>query len=385
VGNLKNLGGFVVLRHLEKLKRLHWPLVFVLTTIAVIGTVLLYGAAGGSMDPHAGRHISRFVFGLVVAALMATFDPRFFYQLAYPLYIFALLLLVLVDIIGFTAMGATRWLDVGFIRIQPSELMKVGIVLALARFYHSRPPGAASTLVNMAVPVMLMAMPAALVMLQPDLGTAMLMIFIGTGLMFAAGVTWKFFALGIVSALAMLPVAWSLLHDYQRQRVLTFLDPDRDPLGAGYHVMQSKIAIGSSGFWGKGYMEGSQSHLLFLPEKHTDFIFTLMTEDFGMAGALVLIGLYVFLLLLCISISMRCRSQFLLLTVMGVTITFFVYSFINMSMVMGLLPVVGVPLPLVSFGGTSMLTLMVGMGLVLNAYVHRDLYMPGSPGIKSAR
>ena len=371
----------------SRLKRLHWGLIAIIFLIVLVGTGLLYGAGapGGSWEPYAEKHLTRFVAGLGVAILIAVIDLRHIYRISYGVYFLAIILLALVPVIGVTAMGATRWLDFGILRIQPSELAKIGIILALAKYYHTRPLASVSTIPGIAIALVMILLPVGLTFIQPDLGTALMLCMVGAGLMFACGVSWKFFALGIAGATSMLPVAWHFLKDYQKQRVLTFLDPENDPLGAGYHILQSKIAIGSAGFWGKGYMEGSQSHLLFLPEKHTDFIFTLLTEDFGMAGALVLMALYLTLILTNIGIAVRSRHQYGTALVLGVTLTIFLYAFINMAMVMGLMPVVGVPLPFVSFGGTALLTLMVSIGLVMNIHVHRNSNLPGAAGLKGSR
>ena len=369
----------------HKIRRLNLPYLLILVLIASIGTVLLYGAAGGSWQPYAARHITRFILGLGLVSVLALMDLKWLYRSSYWIYLAALVLLALVPVMGVKVMGATRWLDLGLIRVQPSEMIKIGLILALARYYHARQLGSVNTFTSIIFVLLMIAVPAALTVVQPDLGTALLLVMMGAGIMFAAGVSWKFFALCISSFVVMLPLGWHMLHDYQRGRVLTFLDPSRDPLGAGYHIIQSKIAIGSAGFWGKGFMEGSQSQLLFLPEKHTDFIFPLLIEDFGMMGALVLMGLYLTLILMSMGIAMRSLSQFAAILAVGVTLYLFLYTFINMAMVMGLLPVVGVPLPLVSYGGTSMLTLLVGVGLVLNADINRFNNLPGAGGLSSGR
>jgi rod shape determining protein RodA len=370
----------------DRLRQIHWPLLSVMCLIVCYGFMLLYDAAGGSLQPYAGRQMIRFALGMVLIFLLALTEVKTLFRLSYPLYGLSLLLLVLVELKGHTAMGATRWLNVGGFRLQPSEMMKIALILALARYYHMRPLGVVSKIPYLVPPLLMIALPFLLTLKQPDLGTAMLLAMIGVGTMFVAGVSWKFFALVIAGATAAVPLAWRfVLLPYQKKRILTFLDPEADPLGAGYHIMQSKIAIGSAGFWGKGFGGGTQSHLKFLPEKHTDFIFTLMTEDFGMFGALILIGLYLLLLFLCVDVALRCRNQFGGLMVIGVVLTVFLYAFINMCMVMGLMPVVGVPLPFVSYGGTSLLTLMIGIGLVMNTYVNKDYNLPGASGLSSGR
>ncbi|MBI1363120.1 MAG: rod shape-determining protein RodA [Proteobacteria bacterium] len=371
---------------MTRMMQIHWPLLAVMCLIIFYGSLLLYDAAGSSLDPYADRQMVRFVFGLGVIFGLAALDVKTIFRLAYPLYGISLVLLILVELKGHTAMGATRWLNIGGFRLQPSEMMKVALILALARYYHMRPLGVVSKIPYLIPPLLMMLVPFILTVKQPDLGTALLLGMMGTGIMFAAGVSWKFFALLIGGGMAAIPVGWEFfLRSYQKQRILTFLDPEADPLGAGYHIMQSKIAIGSAGVWGKGFGGGTQAHLKFLPEKHTDFIFTLMTEDFGMIGALILISLYLLLMFLCLDVALRCRNQFSGLMVIGVVLTVFLYAFINMCMVMGLMPVVGVPLPFVSYGGTALLTLMLGIGLVMNAYVNKDVNLPGAAGLSGVR
>ena len=371
---------------IEKLKRLNLAYIIVVCVLASIGVALLYSAAYGSWSPYAERHLVRFAMGLGLALFIAFLPLRLIFKTSYLVYFAAIILLVLVQVAGVTAGGATRWLDIGFMRIQPSELAKIAIVLAAARFYHQRQLDTVKRFPSVAFVAIGILIPAFLTVIQPDLGTCLFLLMVGAGVMFFAGVPWGYFASAIVAALAFIPIAWNfLLHDYQKGRVLTFLDPTRDPLGAGYHIIQSKIAIGSAGFWGKGFMQGSQSQLQFLPEKHTDFIFTLLTEDFGAAGALVVIGLYIALILMGVYMAMRNLNQYCSLVIAGVTTTLFVYAFINMAMVMGLMPVVGLPLPFLSYGGTSLLTLMVSVGLVLNMDLNRYNHLPGASGLSSGR
>jgi rod shape determining protein RodA len=286
-----------------------------------------------------------------------------------------LILLLGVEFAGVIRGGAKRWVELGFIRIQPSELMKIALVLALARYFHRLNIEDISNPVTLIAPLALVGIPFALVLRQPDLGTALLILMGGGAVFFAAGVRlWKFALVVAVGATAV-PVGWTFLHSYQKDRILTFLTPERDPLGAGYHIMQSKIALGSGGMFGRGFMEGTQSHLNFLPEKQTDFIFTMLAEEFGLAGGLGLLGLYTLLCLYGVAIALRSSNHFGRLVAIGVTFTFFLFVFINIAMVMGLLPVVGLPLPLISYGGTAMLTVMAGFGLVICVYVHRDVRM----------
>lgn len=357
----------------EKLWQMSWSLVFWLCVIATIGFFMLYSAANANLDPWTTRQAARFGLGLAMLLTIAMIDIRLVMRYAYVFYAFVFLLLIFVEARGVVGGGAQRWIDLGFINLQPSELMKVAVVLALARYFHSLGLEEAGRPLFLIVPLMLIAAPVVLIMRQPDLGTA-LMVVMGAGvLFFMAGVRlWKFVTI-FVLALAAIPLAWPMLEEYQQDRVLTFLNPERDPLGAGYHILQSKIALGSGGLFGKGFLQGTQSHLNFLPEQQTDFIFTMLAEELGLVGGVGLIGLYVIVLIYGFAISLRCRHQFGRLVAIGVTTTFFLYVFINVAMVMGLIPVVGVPLPLISYGGTALLTIMICMGLLMSVYVHRDV------------
>lgn len=357
----------------RKLLRLDWPLVLLVGLTAGIGFTMLYSAANGSLEPWAIRQMMRFGMGLALMLVIALIDIRFWMRWAYLIYLAALGLLVGVEFAGTTGMGATRWINLGFINLQPSEVMKIALVLALAKYFHGRSLDDAGRIIYLIPPVLLVALPTALVLRQPDLGTALLLVAGSAVVLWLAGVRiWKF-ALATAAGMAALPVVWSQLHEYQKGRVLTFLNPERDPLGAGYHIMQSKIALGSGGVSGKGFLEGTQSHLNFLPEMRTDFIFTMLAEEFGMVGALGLLALYGLILIYIYVIGFRSRNQFGRLTAIGIGATFFLYVFINVGMVTGLLPVVGVPLPLISYGGTAMLTLLIGFGLILSVSIHRDV------------
>lgn len=357
----------------QKVWQIHWTFVLLTCVVAAIGITMLYSAANGSFTPWADRHAARFGVGLAILVAVALVDIRVWMRYAYGLYLLSLALLVAVDLTGSIGMGARRWIDLGVITLQPSELMKITLTLALARYFHGSSVEDVGRLRHLLLPVLLIVGPAALVLRQPDLGTATMLLATGAALLFLAGVrAWKFIAAGL-GLIAAVPLAWQFLRGYQKQRVLTFFDPESDPLGAGYHIIQSKIALGSGGLFGKGLLGGTQSHLNFLPEKQTDFIFTMLAEEFGLVGALTLLGLYVLLLIYGIAISVRCRSHFGRLMGMGVTVIFFLFVFINIAMVMGVIPVVGVPLPLISYGGSAMLTVMLGFGLLMNAYVHRDV------------
>lgn len=360
----------------RKLRDINWGLVLLITLIASTGFATLYSAAGGDIDPWADRQMARFAIGLVIMVTIAVTDIRVWMRLSYAVYAIGVVLLVAVELFGRVGMGAQRWLDLGVFHIQPSEIMKIALILTLARYFHGLSYEEVGRIRWLFIPLSIVVVPVGLVMKQPDLGTAMLLLASSGAVFFFAGVrAWKFIAV-IVAGGAALPLAWNFLHDYQKKRVLTFMNPEEDPLGSGYHILQSKIALGSGGFTGKGYMQGTQSHLSFLPEKQTDFIFTMLAEEHGLIGALVLIALYILLIAYGYAISLRSRSQYGRLLAGGLTTMLFLYVFINIAMVSGLVPVVGVPLPLVSYGGTAMMTLMVGLGLLINVYVHRDVEIP---------
>jgi len=357
----------------QKLWQVNWFLVLFIIILTAIGCAMLYSAGEGSWNPWATRHIIRFVIGLFLMIMVAMTDIRIWMRHAYTLYFLVLGLLIAVEVMGVIGMGAQRWIDLGVIQLQPSEIMKITLVLALARYFHGASLEEIGRLTSLIIPSLLVAAPIVLVIRQPDLGTAIMLMMTAGVIFFLAGVrTWKF-GLVIGAILAAMPLAWTMLHGYQKNRILTFLNPESDPLGAGYHIMQSKIALGSGGVFGKGYLSGTQSHLNFLPEKQTDFIFTMLAEEFGMVGGLLLLGIYAIVLIYSFAIALRVHNQFGRLITLGIAGTFFFYVFINIAMVMGLVPVVGVPLPLVSYGGTAMLSLMIGFGFILCAYVHRDV------------
>jgi rod shape determining protein RodA len=355
----------------KKLVQLNWPFLMVITSITLVGVIALYSVAGGSLDPWASRHVARYCIGLALLFAIVLVDIRWWLRAAYPLYFVALILLALVIVIGVESGGAKRWLGWGEFSFQPSEMMKIALVLAIARYYQWLSPRQVSWPWAVIPPLLMIGIPVVLALDQPDLGTAALFGIVGGGLLFLAGVSWLYFLGGLAAVIAVLPHVWEKLHDYQRERILTFLDPERDPSGSGYHILQSKIAIGSGGFAGKGLMQGTQTQLNFLPEKHTDFIFTMFSEEMGFIGAAVLLALYLIALGFITYMALRCRSTFPRLVAAGMGLCLFAYVFINVAMVTGLVPVVGVPLPLVSYGGTSMLTMMVGLGFVLNAHVNR--------------
>jgi rod shape determining protein RodA len=348
-----------------RLRAIPWSIVLVIVALGGFGLVVLYSAAGGSLQPWALKQGIRFGVLLLGMLVLAQIDTGVWLKWAYALYGAVLLGLIGVEAIGQIGGGSQRWLDLGIIQLQPSEFMKLAIILALARFYQSLPRPFVTSVQGLWPPLLMIAMPAALVMLQPDLGTALAISFGGILMMFLAGVRlWLF--LGAAAAVgAALPVAWTMLHDYQRKRVLIFMDPASDPLGAGYHITQSKIAIGSGGLTGKGFLQGTQSHLDYLPELHTDFIFATMSEEWGLLGGLFVILGFGILLAWGIGVALRARTRFERLAAMGLTSTLFFYLAINMMMVMGLAPVVGIPLPLISYGGSAMMTVLILLGMLM--------------------
>ncbi|MCR9128576.1 MAG: rod shape-determining protein RodA [Alphaproteobacteria bacterium] len=366
----------------QKLYEINWAFVLLILLIGVIGVAMLYSVEGGAWDPYASRHVVRFAFGFMVMLVVAMFPPRFWMGIAYPAYLGALILLVGVEVAGETRMGAQRWLVIGPMQMQPSEFMKIALVLALARYYHDLPEEKVSSLGGLIIPAVMIGAPMGLIVMQPDLGTSLLLAATGAAIVFMAGLSWwVILGASLFSVGGAVVYLQYFIEPYQLARIQTFLNPESDPMGAGYQILQSRIAIGSGGVAGKGYMEGTQASLDFLPEKQTDFIFTMLAEEFGFIGAITVLGLYALVLANAIMIAASCKSVFLRLTVMGVATTFALYVFINTAMVMGLLPVVGVPLPMISYGGTVMLTVLFGLGLILGAHVHRNAEPPQGAGL----
>ncbi len=349
----------------DKVLRLSFWYILLIVLLAGIGTVTLYSAANGNWEPWAVRHLSRFGVALLVMFGLAMIDIRYYYHSAYAFYFVTLFLLFVVEITGHIGMGAQRWINLGLFKIQPSELMKIGMVLFLARYFSTTTLQNIRTIRGIIIPAVMTLLPVGLICLQPDLGTALMLLFTATIMLFVVGVQWWKFALVGVLGGALLPVAWNFLHEYQQNRVLTFLNPERDPLGAGYHIIQSKIAFGSGGIFGKGFLHGTQTHLNFLPEKHTDFIFTMFSEEFGMVGSLTLVLLNILVIALGYMFAFRISNYFAKLVVIGLNTNYFLYVFINIAMVMGVLPVVGIPLPLISYGGTVMFSIMSSFGIIL--------------------
>ncbi len=361
-----------------KLLAINWSLILLLAAVACAGFLMLYSVAGGSLHPWAGAQMMRFAAGVVIMVAIGMVDIRFWRLMAPFAYLVSLLLLVAVDVMGVIGMGAQRWINLGPVQIQPSEMMKIALVMALAAYYHRLPVEKVSRPLWVILPLLLILMPVALVMEQPDLGTAILLLAGGGAVMFLAGVSLWYFIVAVGSGVGLVTVvlesrgtSWQLIKDYQFRRIFTFLDPSADPLGAGYHITQAKIAMGSGGLTGRGYMQGTQSRLNFLPEKHTDFIFTTLAEEFGLIGTATVLTLYALIIGFCIASAISNRDRFGALLTGGIAMSFFLLFAVNMGMVMGLMPVVGVPLPLVSYGGTAMVVLLAAFGLVQSAHVHR--------------
>ena len=361
----------------DKLYQINWLVPTLVMVLGLVGVVMVYASTDGVWNDGASQHLVRLCLGFLLMLGIALIDIRVWMALAYPTYLGALALLLGVEFFGVSVNGSQRWLDIGITRIQPSEIMKLAVVMALARFYHDLPDWHVSRLVGVLGAVVIIALPVALVMRQPDLGTSLLIVAPGVILIFLSGVRWRIISIGAAAAAIILPIFMAYgLKPYQRSRVLTFLNPERDPTGASYHIIQSKIALGSGGVNGKGFMKGTQAHLNYVPENSTDFIFTVIGEEFGLVGGIGLLILYSLILGLCLGMAVRTKPVFSRLLIMGIMSTFALYIFINLSMVMGMAPVVGVPLPLVSYGGTVMLAVMAGFGLILSAHIHRDDRLP---------
>ena len=362
----------------RKILYLNWPLVFLLTAVASAGFLMLYSVAGGRAEVWAQPQMERFAVGMIAMIGLAFVPVWFWRAISVPAYVGCVLLLLAVDVFGHNAMGAQRWLQVGPIRLQPSEITKIALVLVLAAYYDWLDLSRVSRPLWVLIPVVMILVPTALVVVQPDLGTSIMLLAGGGILMFAAGVSLWYFG-AVIAAVGGLVFAvlesrgksWQLLHDYQYRRIDTFLDPTTDPLGAGYNITRAQIALGSGGWSGRGLMQGTQSRLNFLPEKQTDFIFTTLAEEFGFIGTISLLSLYALVIAFCIHSALTNRDRFASLLTLGVAGTFFLYFAVNMGMVMGLMPVVGVPLPMVSYGGTQLMILLMAFGIVQSAHVNR--------------
>ena len=362
----------------RKILYLNWPIALLLLSVGCVGFLMLYSVAGGSLQPWAEPQMKRFAAGFVLMLVIAMVPIWFWRNVAALAYAISVALLFAVELFGEVGMGAQRWIDLGFMRLQPSELAKITLVMLLAAYYDWLPIKKVSHPLWVALPVFFLLLPTALVVVQPDLGTSLLLVFAGAAVMFVAGVHWAYFAAVIAAGIGVVVAvfksrgtSWQLLKDYQYRRIDTFLDPSQDPLNAGYHITQSKIALGSGGWSGKGFMQGTQSRLNFLPEKHTDFIFTTLAEEFGFVGAASLLTLYALIILFCINTAITNKDRFSALLTIGIAVTFFLFFAVNMLMVMGLAPVVGVPLPLVSYGGSAMLVLLAAFGMMQSAHIHK--------------
>ena len=362
----------------RKILYLNWPIALLLLSVSCVGFLMLYSVAGGSLQPWAEPQMKRFAAGFALMLIIAMVPIWFWRNVAALAYAVSVALLFAVELFGEVGMGAQRWIDLGFMRLQPSELAKITLVMLLAAYYDWLPIKKVSHPLWVALPVFFILLPTALVVIQPDLGTSLLLVFAGAAVMFVAGVHWAYFAAVIAAGIGVVVAvfksrgtSWQLLKDYQYRRIDTFLDPSQDPLNAGYHITQSKIALGSGGWGGKGFMQGTQSRLNFLPEKHTDFIFTTLAEEFGFIGATSLLTLYALIIIFCINTAITNKDRFSALLTIGIAVTFFLFFAVNMLMVMGLAPVVGVPLPLVSYGGSAMLVLLAAFGMMQSAHVHK--------------
>jgi rod shape determining protein RodA len=365
----------------DKLLEVNWGLILLISLCACAGFAMLYSVAGGALRPWALPQIIKFVVGFVVLLAVAIIDVRVWMSLAYPAYALSMLLLVVVDVAGHVGLGAQRWIMLGPLELQPSELMKVSLVLALSRFLHGKSVEDVSRPSQLAIALAMIGIPAIFVVLQPNLGTTLIIVADGCSLLFLAGLSWWWIAPTVGAVAAAVPLAWRfVLHDYQKARVETFIHPEDDALGKGWNITQAKIAIGSGGVAGKGFTLGTQSRLNFLPEKQTDFIWTSFCEEFGFVGALALLVLFAVVIFYGVQTAMSARSQFGRLLAMGIILNFFFYIMINGLMVMGLIPVVGIPMPLLSYGGSAMLTVMFGFGLLMSVHIHRQVEIPRHSG-----
>ena len=355
-----------------KLQSINYPLLGLIITLFFVGLAALYSISNGDFNSWPLKHSQRFILGLIIFFLVIFFDLRLIFGYAYVIFFLSIISLVIIPFFGIESNGATRWINIAGISLQPSEFVKYTLILALAKYFHSI-NNDNSFIKTLIIPLIITIVPVLLVIIQPDLGTALIILIGGISLFWISGLNYKYFIVGVFSILCSLPVLWQYLKDYQKDRVLTFFNPERDPLGNGYHIMQSKIALGSGGIFGKGYMEGTQSHLNFLPEMQTDFIFTMLGEEFGFIGTLLLLLIYAALIMISIRLALKSRSLFSKYLSLGVCNVFFIYVFVNIGMVTGLLPVVGVPLPFISYGGSSMLAVMFGFGLLMNCYINRNI------------
>ena len=356
----------------DKIIALDFLLIFLILLLGVISFFAMYSTEQGKFGYFTQSHLYRFFIFFVVFIVVSFFRIQFWHNTAYLFYFTILILLIGVDFFGITASGSKRWISLFFINLQPSELMKIALIIFLARFYYKIPAENVTDIKYIFVPIFAIFVPILLVTLQPDLGTAVLILFGGLAVIWLTGFRIKFFLYSFFVLICLMPIGISFLRPYQKTRILTFFNPERDPLGAGYQIIQSKIAVGSGGIFGKGFLQGSQSYLDYLPEKHTDFIFTLFSEEFGFIGSLALLLIYVMIIYRITAIGNKSRNNFARLYCFGFATAFFVYVAVNMSMVLGLLPIVGAPLPIMSYGGSSMLSIMIGLGVVMSCKIHQQ-------------
>ena len=358
------------LNFFQKLKNLDYVLLVCIILLSITSTFVMYSTDGGEFLYHTKSHATKLLVFFIMMLMISFFNIKFWHHLSYFFYFITILLLIYVSIFGIKVSGSQRWIDLYYIVLQPSELMKIAVILCLAKYYHRVNVEKINSFISISLALTLILIPVILVLAQPDLGTSILIISSGLIILWLGGVKIKYFFVSFVTFLISLPFVISFLQPYQKLRILTFLNPDRDPLGAGYQIIQSKIAIGSGGFFGKGFLQGTQSYLDFLPEKHTDFIFTLFSEEFGFIGSILLLFLYIIIIIRIVSIGAFVKSIFAKLFCFGFAFAIFVYITVNLSMVLGLLPIVGSPLPIMSYGGSSMLATMIGFGIVLSAKIH---------------
>ena len=354
----------------QKVKNLDYILLFCLLLLAILSSIMMYSTDGGEILYHTKSHFIKLIVFFSLMLIISFFNIRIWHSTSYFIYLLLVILLVWVSVYGIKVSGSQRWIDLYFIVLQPSELMKIGLILCLAKYYHRLKIDDVNSMTSISIALSIIVIPIILVLTQPDLGTSILIALSGLIILWLGGVKVKYFLVSSLTFLISLPFIISFLKPYQKLRVLTFLDPDRDPLGAGYHIIQSKIAIGSGGLGGKGFLKGTQSYLDFLPEKHTDFIFTLFSEEFGFIGSIALLLLYIIIIIRIIRIGAISRSNFAKLFCFGFAFAIFIYIVVNLSMVLGLLPIVGSPLPIMSYGGSSMLATMIGFGIVLSAKIN---------------
>ena len=354
----------------DKLRSINYFLLFLICTIFFIGIFALYSISNGNFSEWPIKHLQRFILGLIIFFIVALLDLKIIFRFAYLIFIASIVALIILLIVGDEINGAKRWISFAGFSLQPSEFVKYTLILALAKYFHSMEDYHENFISKLIIPSFIVIIPVAFVVIQPDLGTALVIFLGGVSVIWISGLNYKYFISGILGFILSLPILWQYLKEYQKDRVFTFFNPERDPLGNGYHITQSKIALGSGGIFGKGYMEGTQSHLNFLPEMQTDFIFTMFGEEFGFVGSIILILLYMALIGIAIRMALTSKSLFSKFLSLGVCSVFFIYVFVNIGMVTGLLPVVGVPLPFISYGGSSMLAVMFGFGLLTNCYIN---------------